>query len=57
MYGSIHTLDDEGRKNMSTARHTVEVKRITLRAGNISTNGGEEREKEQEEQEKKTDSQ
>lgn len=45
---------------MSTARHTVEVKRITLRAGNISTNGGEEREKEQEEQEeqeKKTDSQ
>lgn len=45
---------------MSTARHTVEVKRITLRAGNISTNGGEERAKEQEEQqeeEKKTDSQ
>jgi len=48
---------------MSTAR-TVEVKRITLRAGNISTKGGEERErererkreKEQEEQEK-TDSQ
>lgn len=28
---------------MSTARRTVEVKRITLRAGNISTNGEERR--------------
>jgi len=42
---------------MSTAR-TVEVKRITLRAGNISTKGGEEREREREQEEQeKTDSQ
>lgn len=49
MYGGIRTLDEGGKKYVNRARRASEVKRITLRGGNICTNGREERKRKKKE--------
>lgn len=55
MYSGIRTLDEEGKKYVNRARRASEVKRITLRGGNICTNGREERKRKEEMKEEETE--